>query len=74
MREQCNQWSNSAQLPCFGLDGIVHVAEVLEVGRCIGLDHIIGVVEEFNDLVKVRIAPMNTSYACNNMKQIDYKS
>lgn len=57
------KWSYSAKLPRFGLDGIVHVAEVLQVGRGIGLDHIVGVIEKLYDLVEVRISPMNTRYA-----------
>lgn len=63
MREESHERSNSAQLPRFGLDGIVHVAEMLEVGCSIGLDHIVGVVEEFDDLMEVGVAPMNTRYA-----------
>ena len=34
----------------------------LKVGRCIGLDHIVGVIEKFDDLMKVWISPMNTRY------------
>ena len=49
-------------MSCFGLDGIVHITKMLKVGRSIGLNHIIGVVEKFNDLVKVGVAPMNTRY------------
>ena len=47
-----------AQLPSLGLDGIVHVAEVLQVRRGIGLDHGVGVLKEFDDLVKIRISPL----------------
>jgi len=35
---------------------------MLKVGRRIGLDHIVRVVEKFYNLVEVRVAPMNTRY------------
>lgn len=63
LRQKGHQRSNSTQLPRFGFHRIVHITEMLQVGRRIGLDHIVGVVEKFNDLVQVWVAPVNTRYA-----------
>ena len=43
--------------PCFGLDAIVHVAQMLEVGGGVGLNGITRVTQEVNDLGEVRVSP-----------------
>ena len=73
LRQKGHQRSNSTQLPGFGFDRIIHITEMLQVGRRIGLDHIVGVVEKFNDLVQVWVAPVNTRYAWKSRKHLGQK-
>lgn len=61
--QELHEGRDAAQLARLGLDRIVHVAEVLEVRGCIGFDHTVRVVEELNDLVQVRVAPLHTGGA-----------
>ena len=49
--EKSNQRWYSSQLSGLSLDRVVHIAEVLEVSRCIGLDYRVGVLEELDDLM-----------------------
>ena len=37
--EEPHQRRDAPELPSLGLDRVVHVAEVLEIGRGVGLDH-----------------------------------
>ena len=74
LRQKGHQRSNSTQLPGFGFDRIIHITEMLQVGRRIGLDHIVGVVEKFNDLVQVWVAPVNTRYAWKSRKHLGRKT
>ena len=48
------------------LDGVAVVAQVLQVGRRVGLDDRVRVVQEGDDFVQVRIAP---PHACLNKKK-----
>ena len=67
--EEVDEGRDAAELPRLGLDGVVHVAEVLEVRRRIGLDHTVGVVQELDDLVEVGVAPLYACHACKEEKR-----
>ena len=43
-----------------GLDRVVHVTKVLQIRGCIGLDDVVVALQEVNDLVKVRVTPMDS--------------
>ena len=55
--EQRHEGRDATQDASLLLGGVVHVAEVLEVGCCIGLHHIVGVAQEVDYLVQVWIPP-----------------
>lgn len=61
--EKGDEGRDAAQLPRFGLDRVIHEAEMLEVRGGIGLDDRVGVREEFDDLVKVGVAPADARHA-----------
>ena len=56
--KKTHQGRDASQLPCLGLDVVVHVAKVLEIGGSIGLDDRVGVLKEFYHLVKIWISPL----------------
>ena len=67
--EEIDEWRDAPELPRLGLDGVVHVAQVLEVRGGIGLDHTVGVVQELDDLVEVGVAPLYACHACKEEKR-----
>ena len=56
MREQDDQRRDAAQRARLLLHRIVHVAEVLQVGGRVRLHHVVGVAQEVDDLVQVRVS------------------
>ncbi len=71
VREESHERWDSTQLPSFGLDGVVHVAKMLEIGGRIRLDHAVRVVQELDHLVQVGVAPLNpwgTCVKCNKRR------
>ena len=57
--EESHKGRDPSKLPRLRLHGVVHVAEVLEVGRRVGLDHRVGVLQELDHLVQVGVAPLH---------------
>jgi hypothetical protein len=43
---------------------------VLQVGRRVGLDDAVGVAQELDDLVEVRVSPVDAGYACRCRKLV----
>ena len=60
--EKSNQRWYSSQLSSLGLNGVVHIAEMLQIGRCIGFDNRVGILQELDDLVQVWISPLNPGH------------
>ena len=56
--EEPNQGRDAPELPGLGLDRVIHVAEVLQIGRSVGLDHGVGILKEFDDLVEIWVSPL----------------
>lgn len=56
--EQPHQRRDAAELPSLGLDRVVHVTEVLEIGRSISLYHGVWILKEFDDLVEIWVSPL----------------
>ena len=59
--EKSHKGRDPTKLPRLRLHGVVHVAEVLEVGRRVGLDHRVGVLQELDHLVEVGVPPLHWS-------------
>merc|ERR1712106_436415 len=59
------------KLPGLGLDRVVHVAEVLQVGRSIRLDNRIGVLQELDNLMKIWVPPLHPRHPRHAWKWCD---
>ena len=57
--EEGNKGRDAAELARLRLHGVVHVAEVLQVGRCVRLDHGVGVLQELDHFVEVGVPPLD---------------
>ena len=58
-------------MPRLGLDRVVHVAQVLEVGRGVGPNDAVRVAQELDDLVQVWISPMDSGNTCKIIQLVN---
>ena len=68
MTEQWHKRRNSSKLASFGLDRIVHVAQVLQICCSVGLYCCIGILQELYHFVQIWVSPLHARHCSNTWK------